>query len=132
MPIQHLLMSSTRLMLAIGILSALLPNVCADAQPLRQARTVFIPVTFYAEDSKIRTSACLQAAEKELPADQWWKHAAHDADSMAEQAVVKVIAALAKGDKDGLAALTDVAPGEDFSQKEARLRALIDQTRQLA
>src|ERR1700686_1089594 len=80
----------------------------ASAQADRQ---VYVPVTFNAEGTGIRTTACLEVTERVEPQTAWWEDAGASANPP-EQAFKAVIAANKRKDRAALAKLADPTQGE--------------------
>jgi hypothetical protein len=80
----------------------------ASAQADRQ---VYVPVTFNAEGTGIRTTACLEVTERVEPQTAWWEDAGASANPP-EQAFKAVIAAIKRKDRAALAKLADPTQGE--------------------
>ena len=93
----------TRRLVAIAGLLCLGYGGTALAQTERQ---VYVPVTFNAEGTRIRTTACLEVTERVEPQTAWWEDAVASANP-AEQAFKAVVAAIKRKDSAGLAKLAD-------------------------
>ena len=103
----------TRRLAAIVGLLCLGCSGTALAQTERQVteRQVHVPVTFNAEGTGIRTTACLEVTERVELQTAWWEDGAASANP-AEQAFKAVIAAIKRKDSAALAKLADPTQGE--------------------
>jgi hypothetical protein len=84
---------------------------CGGTALAQTERQVYVPVTFNAEGTGIRTTACLEVTERVEPQMAWWEDAAASANP-AERAFKAVIAAIKRKDSAALAKLADPAQGE--------------------
>jgi hypothetical protein len=96
---------------------------CGGTALAQTDRQVYVPVTFNAEGTGIRTTACLEVTERAEPQTAWWEDAGANA-AAPERAFMAVIAALRSRDRAALARLADPTQGEgtkDFDDQSAAL-----------
>ncbi len=109
---------------ALTLLSALaFGSEMASAQDVR---TVYAPMPFHAEGRDLRTTACLQLAERVYPAATWWENASGTA-SGPERAFRSVIAAIKQKDRAALLKLTDPAQARDTARFDRQADAFFGQ-----
>jgi len=75
-------------------------------------RLVYLRTVFSAEGRPIRTTACLQVAERTYPQTAWWEDSSGAADAP-ERALKAVIAAIKHKDRAALLRLTHPTQGRD-------------------
>jgi hypothetical protein len=112
------------LAVALTVMSALGPG--AEMASAQDVRAVYAPLAFHAEAGDLRTTACLQLAERVYPTTVWWENAPGPAGGP-ERAFRSVIAAIKQKDRAALLKLTDPAQARDTARFDRQADAFFEQ-----
>lgn len=111
---------SVRLKVGAALVLSVLP-----AFPVA-AKANHLPLVFFAEGARIRTSACLEVSERRYPATEKWTGFGESADAE-EQFVAAVVKAMQTRDKAALVAMTAPQQTKDAKKFDTQAEAFFQQ-----
>ncbi len=112
------------LIVALTVMSAL--GLGSERASAQDVRTVYAPMAFHAEAGDLRTTACLQLAERVYPASAWWETGSGTGGGP-ERTFRSVIVAIKQKDRGALLKLTDTAQARDTAQFDRQADAFFEQ-----
>ena len=124
--IVRLLAGARRSLLAVACLA-----LGAGSAAAQQSRPVYVPVTFDAEGTPLRTSACLLVSEIDFGPARWWEEGATGKVPPAAQALRGIFSAMRARDRAALLAGSDAGQTKDAQRFNQQADLYFSQIRSL-